>query len=612
MSSHVIDMVLLRNNFGTADMRSIWSEHNRLQKHFDVEAALALAEGEFGIIPRSAAETIAKNAKAEFVDFAEIASEAAKAKHSLNATIKALQSLCGEDGEYVHFGATTQDIVDTGTILQLKEAHALILSELKEVAGELAKLAEKYKSTPMAGRSHGMQGLPTTFGFKLSVVLSEVNRHIERLKGLEARTFTGVIAGGVGTFASFGPKGPEIEANALQRLGLSVPEICWHSSRDRIAEYASVIGLISGTLGKLANEFYNLMRSEIDEVEEPFAIGKIGSTTMPHKRNPAALEGIASLTRPILHSVSLIQDSLIVEHERDAMSWRGEWIALPEICIYLSAQLLSTKTVLQGLIVKPDNMLRNLNLQGGLLLSERVMFALAESYGKQTAHELIYELSMKAIEEHKPFQDVLVANEQVAKVLDETKIKELLNPETYLGSAIEKVDQVLLKQHFRLAVLDDAEELLDLTLRAYQPIRDLGINFAAAHADLDLVKKHITHNLCYVLEQNGKMIATVAIRLPWGGQPGPAGLPHIGWLAVDPANERQGIGSKILSLAEEKITSDIKSPAVTLGTAENHPWLSAMYESKGYHKIGTKDLGRGHTTVYFKKDLQAAKVTQNI
>ncbi|MGP7816709.1 adenylosuccinate lyase [Niallia sp. 01092] len=443
MGSHVIDMILLQNNFGTPQMRQVWSEQNRLQKHFDVEAALALAEGELGVIPKKAAETIASKAKADLVDFNEIAEESAKAKHSLNATIKALQSLAGEDGEFVHFGATTQDVVDTGTMLQLKEAHELIVSELKEVARELARLASEYKTTPISGRTHGMQGLPTTFGFKLSVVLSEAARHLERLKSLESRTFTGVMAGAVGTYASFGEKGPEIEAKTLEKLGLLVPEICWHSSRDRVAEYASVIGLISGTLGKLANEFYNLMRSEIDEVEEPFSKGKIGSTTMPHKRNPAALEGVVSLTRPILHSVSLIQDSQIVEHERDAMSWRGEWIALPEICIYLSAQLASTKNILKGLIVKPENMLRNLNLQGGLLLSERIMFALAEKYGKQTAHELVYELSMKAIEEGQAFQHVLLENEQVSNVLTADEIKDLLNPETYLGSAVEKVEQVL-------------------------------------------------------------------------------------------------------------------------------------------------------------------------
>lgn len=443
MASHVIDMIMMRNNFGTEAMRGVWSEDNRLQKHLDVEAALALAEGELGLIPQAAAETIASKAKGEYVNLEALAASGAKLKHSLMPTINALQELSGADGEYVHFGATTQDIVDTGTVLQLKEAHQIFISELEEIASELARLSEKYRTTPMAGRSHGMQGLPTTFGFKMAVVLSEVLRHLDRLKESEDRIFVGGIAGAVGTYASFGEQGPAVETAALKRLGLHTPDICWQSSRDRIAEYASIIGLISGTLGKVGNEFYNLMRTEIDEVEEPFTAGKIGSSTMPHKRNPAAFEGIASLTRPILANVSLIQQSTMVEHERDAMTWRGEWIALPEICIYLSSQLANTKAVLKGLVVKPKNMLRNLNLQGGLLLSERIMFILSEQLGKQTAHHLVYELSMAAVEEERSFRDVLVESETVRQHMTEADIDELLNPETYLGSAPEKVDQVL-------------------------------------------------------------------------------------------------------------------------------------------------------------------------
>ncbi|MGP7816710.1 GNAT family N-acetyltransferase [Niallia sp. 01092] len=160
-----------------------------------------------------------------------------------------------------------------------------------------------------------------------------------------------------------------------------------------------------------------------------------------------------------------------------------------------------------------------------------------------------------------------------------------------------------MKENFRLAVLEDAEKVLDVTLKAYQSIRDLGINFAAAHADIEMVKKHITNNLCYVLEQDESIIATIGIRLPWGAQPGPAGFPHIGWFAVDPTIGQKGIGSKVLSLIEDKIAKELRSPAVTLGTAENHPWLSQMYEKKGYYQIGTTNLGRGHTTVFYKKDL---------
>jgi len=444
MSSHVIDMIMLRNVFGTAEMRAVWSDENRLQKHLDVEAALALAEAELGLIPADAAKVIAENARVELLDLQAIADEVQKAKHSLMPTIRALQALCGpEAGEYVHFGATTQDIVDTGMMLQLKEAHAIIVRDLSVVARQLARLAREYRDTPIAGRSHGMQGLPTTFGFKIAVLLSEVLRHLDRLKEAEARVFAGVIGGAVGTYAAFGPLGPEVEELALRKLGLGAPDICWHSSRDRQAEYVGILGMISATLGKLGNEFYNLMRTEIDELEEPFTSGKIGSSTMPHKRNPAALEGIVSLSKPVRYNVALVQEAMIVEHERDAMSWRGEWIALPETCIYLSAQLASTKAVLEGLVVKPDNMRRNLDKLGGLLLSERVMFALADRIGKQTAHHVIYELSMKAVEENRPFKDVLLEDKRVSEALDERTLEELLDPAAYLGSAPQVVDRVL-------------------------------------------------------------------------------------------------------------------------------------------------------------------------
>ena len=444
MPSHVIDMIMLRNNFGTEEMRQIWSDENRLQKHLDVEAALALAEAEIGLIPAEAAAKIAASAKAELLSVEDIAQEAQRLKHSFMATLKALQKQCGpEHGEWVHYGATTQDIVDTGMILQMKEAHSIIVRDLRAVARELARLAEEHKLTPIAGRSHGIQGLPTTFGFKIAVLLDEVIRHLDRLREAESRVFTGVLSGGVGTYASFGPQGPEVERLTMEKLGLQAPNICWHSSRDRSAEYAGLLGLISGTLGKMANEFYNLMRTELDEVEEPFTSGKIGSSTMPHKRNPAALEGLASLTKPIRYNVALVQESMVVEHERDAMSWRGEWIAIPESCIYLAAQLAIAKGVLAGLVVKPDNMLRNLNKLGGLLLSERLMFALAKPLGKQTAHEVIYELSMRSLEENIPFRDILLADEQICSAVGADELEKLLDPSTYLGSAPQTVERVL-------------------------------------------------------------------------------------------------------------------------------------------------------------------------
>ncbi|MFQ1008392.1 adenylosuccinate lyase [Gilliamella apicola] len=443
MASHVLDFLILGNNFSTSEMRAIWSEQNRLEKQVDVEVALAKAEGELGVIPTDVADEIVKKADASKLSLQQISDEAAKAKHSLMSTINALQKQVGEAGQFIHYGATTQDIVDTATVLQLKQSFAIVERDTKLIAIELKRLAKQYQYLPMVGRTHGMQALPTTFGFKLAVWLDEFVRHLQRLTEIKQRVLVGNISGAVCTYASMGNFGPMIEARALSSLGLNTPNIGWQSARDRFSEYGSVIALISGTLGKIGNEFYNLMRTEINEVEEPFSEGKIGSTTMPHKRNPAALEGLASLTAPLLKSVALIHESMKVEHERDAMSWRAEWIALPEINLYISAQLQTALTILRGLKVNSDRMLANLLMQNGLLLSEKVMFEIGKRLGKQTAHHLVYNCAMQAFEQNRDFKDVLLDDPLLNKEFSVAELDSWLEPINYLGSAPEKVQQVI-------------------------------------------------------------------------------------------------------------------------------------------------------------------------
>lgn len=443
MASHVLDFLILGNNFSTSEMRAIWSEQNRLEKQVDVEVALAKAEGELGVIPTDVADEIVKKADASKLSLQQIADEAAKAKHSLMSTINALQKQVGEAGQFIHYGATTQDIVDTATVLQLKQSFAIVERDTKLIAIELKRLAKQYQYLPMVGRTHGMQALPTTFGFKLAVWLDEFVRHLQRLTEIKQRVLVGNISGAVCTYASMGYFGPMIEARALSSLGLNTPNIGWQSARDRFSEYGSVIALISGTLGKIGNEFYNLMRTEINEVEEPFSEGKIGSTTMPHKRNPAALEGLASLTAPLLKSVALIHESMKVEHERDAMSWRAEWIALPEINLYISAQLQTALTIFKGLKVNSYRMLANLLMQNGLLLSEKVMFEIGKRLGKQTAHHLVYNCAMQAFEQNRDFKDVLLDDPLLNKEFSVAELDSWLEPINYLGSAPEKVQQVI-------------------------------------------------------------------------------------------------------------------------------------------------------------------------
>lgn len=443
MASHVIDYLILGNNFSTSEMRAIWSEQNRLEKQVAVEVALAKAQGELGVIPCDAADAIVAKADASKLSIEQIAKQAAEAKHSLMSTINALQDQVGDAGQFIHYGATTQDIVDTATVLQLKQSFAIIERDTKLVACELKKLAKQYQYLPMVGRTHGMQALPTTFGFKLAVWLDEFVRHLQRLSEIKQRVLVGNISGAICTYAAMGELGVQVEARTLTLLDLNTPNIGWQAARDRFSEYASVIGLISGTLGKMGNEFYNLMRTEINEVEEPFSDGKIGSTTMPHKRNPAALEGLASLTAPLLKSVALIHESMKVEHERDAMSWRAEWIALPEINLYLSSQLQTALAVLQGLKVNAERMLTNLTLQNGLLLSEKVMFEIGKRLGKQTAHRLVYQSAMQAFEQNKTFKAVLLADPILNKEFTEDELDSWLEPVNYVGLAPEKVEQVI-------------------------------------------------------------------------------------------------------------------------------------------------------------------------
>ncbi|WP_437610112.1 adenylosuccinate lyase [Erwinia sp. V71] len=443
MSSHPIDYLLIGNNFGTAEMRAIWSEQNRLTQQVAVEVALARAQGELGVIPAAAADTIAAAADASLLDVTTIASDAAQMKHSLMPTLKALQRQCGDAGEYIHYGVTTQDIVDTATVLQLKQTLQRVTRDCVVIAETLIQLAQTHQYTLMAGRTHGMQAQPITFGFKVAVWLDEFIRHLDRLKEISPRLLTGNLAGAISTYAALGEAGPQVERLALSKLELNTPTIGWQAARDRFSEFASVAVLISGTLGKIGNELYNLMRTEVGEIEEPFNPGKIGSTTMPHKRNPAALEGLASLTAPLQKSASLIYHSMHVEHERDAMSWRAEWLALPEICLYLSAQLQGARAILPGITVNQRRMLANLQLQDGLLLSEKVMFEVGKKLGKQSAHELVYQCAMQAYEQQRSFQQVLLEHPQLAPYITAAELQQWLDPANYIGCAPQKVDDVI-------------------------------------------------------------------------------------------------------------------------------------------------------------------------
>lgn len=442
----VFDMKLLADSWSTADMRAVFSESNRIQKWLDVEVALAKAQASLKIIPQEAAEEIAKKAFFENMDMDFIFKEYKKTKHPLVPTIRGLEKACEFGyGEFVHFGVTTQDIIDTGLVLQLKEGMTIIKRDLKEIAGYLLKLSEHHKNTPMMGRTLALQALPITFGHKTAIWLDEIIRHYDRILECEKRLYVGSIVGAVGTKASLTEKANDVEKLTLDNLALEIPDISWQPARDRFIELGYVLSNINATFNKIAHQILLLSHNEINEVLEPFMSGQVGSSTMPHKRNPAVSENAVTVSNTLKANFAILSDIERHEHERDGQVWKMEWKLLPEIFLMLSVILDNMKFVLSDLYINKDEMLKNLNKLNGFILAERVMFALSEYYGKQHAHEIIYELSMHGIETNQTFKDVLMKNRLVTDYLNEQQIDELLDPTTYVGYAPKLVDEFIEK-----------------------------------------------------------------------------------------------------------------------------------------------------------------------
>lgn len=444
MPVSVFDMQSLQHLWSTEEVRAIFGEENRVQKWLDVEAALASAQAEMGIIPRDAAREIADKARVRHIDIGRMSADIRRIRHSLVPALRQLQAACsGDHGEWIHYGATTQDVIDTGVALQLKEFHAVALRDMRAVGRELARLAVEHRDTLMAGRTHGVQALPITFGHKCAVWLDELGRHHERLVQAAPRVLVGMLAGAVGSQAAFGPNAAELEERVLRRLGLGVPPISWAPARDRFAEYANLLALIGGTLSKIGNELFNMQRDECAEVEEGFPEGKLGSSTMPHKRNPVSAENLAGLSRPLRYNAAMMVEGMVQESERDGIAWKVEWKALPEACMIAGAMLFQARHLLAGLKVNAAAMAANLGRMHGYLLSERVMLELSARVGKQTAHEWIYEASMHGITHKLGFAEAMRHHESLGRLLTEDEIHDLTDPAGYLGQCGPAVDRVV-------------------------------------------------------------------------------------------------------------------------------------------------------------------------
>jgi 3-carboxy-cis,cis-muconate cycloisomerase len=444
MPSQIIDSIFFKDLYGTDEMRAVFDDLNLLQKWLDVEVALAQAEAEIGLIPATAAEEIARRARAQDLDTARIKQLIDQTVHPIVPLIRVLADACdGDAGEYIHWGATTQDIMDTANVLQVKAATAIIERRLDRLTQVLTDLAVKHRDTVMAGRTHGQQALPITFGFKVAVWLAEIQRHRKRLEQAKPRVLVGQFAGAVGTLASVSEQGLEIQKRMMRRLGLDVPSIAWHTARDGIAEFTTLLGLIAATIGKFAHEVIALQITELDEVEEPFNEGKVGSSTMPHKRNPMLCEAVLGLTELVIKNVPAALEAMVQEHERDWARQHMEWAFVPESCIMTDGALYLITRVLGGLRVNPEKMARNLEQLDGLMLSEAVMLALARQVGRQTAHDVVYACSMRAVEDGRSFRSTLTEDPVVSQHLSIEEIDRLLNPRQYTGLAGQFVDRVV-------------------------------------------------------------------------------------------------------------------------------------------------------------------------
>lgn len=428
------------------EMRNIFTEEQKLQFWLDVEAALAKAHAQVGNIPAQAAKEIAEKATVKLVKLKRVKEIDRQIHHDLMAMVKAFSEVCSEEvAGYIHLGATSYDIEDTALALQLRAGLRILKKDLMTLREVLVKLAKDHKNTICIGRTHGQQALPYTYGMKFATWANEVDRHLDRLKECEGRILVGKMSGAVGTMAGFGKQGFEIQELVMKHLKLKASEITNQVvQRDRHAELLSLLALIAASLNKFAKEIRNLQRTEIAEVFEPFKKGQVGSSTMPHKRNPHKTERICGLYRVVASNVFPALEDVALEHERDITNSSVERIIIPEGFILLDYMLKQMTMILKGLEFNYENIERNLNLTRGLILAERVMIELVKKgIGRQEAHEILRQSAIKSSKEGTSLKQVLMTHPTVSKAASGDELDHWLDPKNYIGTAIEQVDRVV-------------------------------------------------------------------------------------------------------------------------------------------------------------------------
>jgi len=433
--------------YGRPKMKGLFEEESRLQRLLDVEAALARAEAKVGLIPEEAASEIARKATTKRITVKRVQELEEETRHDLMAVVLALTEACeGDAGKYVHLGATSNDILDTATALQLRDAIRLLEADIGDLTGVLAGLASKYKRTVMLGRTHGQAAVPITFGLKMAVFASEAARHGDRLREASPRVVVGKMSGAVGTGAAFGPYALDVQPAVMRDLGVGMEEAATQVvGRDRYAEFIAVLANLAASLEKFCTEVRNLQRTEIAEVAEAFETKKqVGSSTMAQKENPVASENVCSLSRIVRSLVTPALENVPLWHERDLTNSAAERIILPHACVLIDEMLARTAEVFRTLRVYPDRMKENLEATKGQVMAEAVMIALVgKGLGRQDAHKLVRETAQKARTKGIHLRDALLAESKVTKVLSKKEIEAAMDPNAYLGESYAIVDAVV-------------------------------------------------------------------------------------------------------------------------------------------------------------------------
>jgi 3-carboxy-cis,cis-muconate cycloisomerase len=444
MPSTYLDSAVFRDIFTTPAMRAVWSDESRVQKYLDFEKALAVAQARLKIIPQDACDEIVKHCDVKNYDMAKLKEATERIGYPVLPVVQQLVKLCKDKlGEWSHWGATTQDITDTATILQIQESLAIIGSEINAISDALAALAKKYRDTPMAGRSNLQQAVPITFGYKIATMLAGFERHKQRLAELKPRVLVGEFGGAAGTLSSLGKDGLLCQTELMKELKLGQPAISWHTVRDTIAEVGCFLGLVTGSCGKIAFDVKLLMQTEVEEVQEPFHQGRGSSSTMPQKRNPISSVYITAQVAMVKQLAGALLEAMIEDHERATGPWEIEWLALPEIFMLAAGALAQTRFLVEGLQVNEQKMRDNIFITKGLIMSEAVMMGLGDKMGRNYAHDVVYDICREVVKTGRPLIDLLEENAEIRKHADRKELEKMVNPANYLGVAGEMVDRVL-------------------------------------------------------------------------------------------------------------------------------------------------------------------------